>query len=135
MKPEEHYFSNILTAVAAAPAEVLTNFKEIETTFKNGDKLSLELCVGTKFYKLEQGDVFQLTYAERCEGSYDDKPAAPGVHYYMTCNTEYFPVTQEGLGLALAAYMHRLVNNKAFESSGLGVPLKEIFKPAEEQPA
>lgn len=100
-------------------------FTELKVTFENGGILALTFneC---HFAGFEPAMVYQLSYGERCENrrgeaffnkDYD--------HYFMMCNTEYFPETMRGV--ALQAFNTRMNSNNPANESDQGLSLDSFL--------
>ena len=99
--------------------------KEIQTTFTNGDVLTLSLRENSTFAGYEPIDLYELTYGElssrpNSKSSYKEDPS-----YYNACNTEYFPVSMEAL--AMQAFTTRMNCSNPVLESDLGLSLDSFL--------
>lgn len=98
----------------------------LTANLEGGNQLVLDFQKGSKFASFKEADMFQLFFAERYEGRYDDEPAKPGDHYFMTTDTEYFPSNKAEE--AVAAFMVRLTADNPAEATGTGYRLEDFLE-------
>lgn len=104
----------------------------METTFPNGDILTLT-HTEVKFYGYKQGYLYELSYGERCEGSYGEDVPTPADYYFMATDTEYYPSANQAE--VVTAFVERSTNvvNRTTKSHHLDDCLEREDKTSKEE--